>query len=1300
MKVLSCISLLGLAWGEVITLARGTPTINEITLVKKDGQTTALTSCHFHGGDQFCVDGQGNEGSIVPPPTNTADAPTEYTGCHNHGEDVFCRYNGEEVEFQVKSETTDDAHDHDDHEEDEHDEHDDHDHETGTPTDVETSKVTGCHFHGDDFFCTDSQGKEGSIVPAPNKDNAPTEYSECHSHGSNMFCLHEGKEVQFITSEDSSHDHEAEETGKTGKNCHFHAGVEHCEDDHLKDVKCDRVDRDYNITLRIGLLFVILVTSGLGSFGPMCLKSLFNLDLEGITITVIKQFGTGIIISTAFVHLITHAQLLWSNPCLALRVKYEPTGSALTMAGIFVAFLIEFIAHRTLVSRTENYKTVDTEEATKDVSDQGSVGSPSLISLHGISSKDKISVFIMEAGIVFHSILIGITLVVASDAFFITLFIVIVFHQFFEGLALGSRIVGLKNTTLTTRLIMALIFALITPIGMAIGIGTLKKFNGNDPSTLIALATLNSFSAGVLLWTGLIEMWSQDWLHGYLSNASFIKTGRDHGLAVRLLNLEEVNPEIEFTSEVFNDNDYMPLSSAGKGVGDDLSPELKIALPSGEVNPATSEIASLVIVCQDVDVPIPNPITHLFAYDIPISKTSFKQGELNGTNTPEDFKFGKSSLGNVGYIGPRPIPGHGDHRYIFQVFAINEKATKEFRDSPTKPDLSRCIKRGVECTNNRIKKKTGPKGSRQKTNNFTIIGDGSHMQSIPMISSGSSSISPPQSQLLLQQSQSSSSSSTSPPQINQYTSPPHLGLYPGGEPFIFKYPLSTILKYLDIYQKMFYGIWPVLNTNNLIYQLVSINFHEGMTRESSIIYTQVLAICGAISMQVTFLTEKAKLIQGQGIDAESCIKECISIREKYNHKLDLNDNILTTSLFLYEYYINTSAGTKAAMLYLREAISMAQIMGLHDPATYNTKSTAEIHRLRKLYYMLMITERYMCIEDGLPVILEACVPFPTLEDEEYPDLLSGFAELLKLFSVPDKSFFDKMVQLKKSSSSMEFLANFFHETSTPPSERWLVDVDKRLDNIKVLNFISDIQKVNILLSKHWMKSLNWHIAYKNGLLNKDRDDDNSLSLAYPKTIAYEFLKSVTNLPIFAFESNGPGVVVKLLEIAHGLADSINDMAIVRENYNSIPIHDALHSIFTLIAKFKTEVTLPTELYRRIETMVNSYSVPRPIGYLEEISSESDQSEDQSYSRFKDTFDDDFITKLNDSVFNNPQEPFPFEEGELENTNDPKEIYNRITRRLTPQQMETFEYLLASTVSPRMTPSPIVQGFEHNAHFRT
>lgn len=36
------------------------------------------------------------------------------------------------------------------------------------------------------------------------------------------------------------------------------------------------------------------------------------------------------------------------------------------------------------------------------------------------------------------------------------------------------------------------------------------------------------------------------------------------------------------------------------------------------------------------------------------------------------MRFLRADLGHRGYAGPRPIPGHGPHRYRFQVFAIDE----------------------------------------------------------------------------------------------------------------------------------------------------------------------------------------------------------------------------------------------------------------------------------------------------------------------------------------------------------------------------------------------------------------------------------------------------------------------------------------------------------------------------------------------------------------------------------------------------------------------------------------------------
>lgn len=59
---------------------------------------------------------------------------------------------------------------------------------------------------------------------------------------------------------------------------------------------------------------------------------------------------------------------------------------------------------------------------------------------------------------------------------------------------------------------------------MGIGIGVLKNFNGNDRSTIVAIGTLDAFSAGILAWVGIVEMWAADWVFGDLRNAGMVKT--------------------------------------------------------------------------------------------------------------------------------------------------------------------------------------------------------------------------------------------------------------------------------------------------------------------------------------------------------------------------------------------------------------------------------------------------------------------------------------------------------------------------------------------------------------------------------------------------------------------------------------------------------------------------------------------------------------------------------------------------------------------------------------------------------
>lgn len=89
--------------------------------------------------------------------------------------------------------------------------------------------------------------------------------------------------------------------------------IRHCVDANGNTVEgtCEAVSRDYNIPLRIGLVFAILATASIGVFGPIFL-SLGRFKSGSIVMSVVKQFGTGVIISTALVHVgrrIEHEQI-------------------------------------------------------------------------------------------------------------------------------------------------------------------------------------------------------------------------------------------------------------------------------------------------------------------------------------------------------------------------------------------------------------------------------------------------------------------------------------------------------------------------------------------------------------------------------------------------------------------------------------------------------------------------------------------------------------------------------------------------------------------------------------------------------------------------------------------------------------------------------------------------------------------------------------------------------------------------------------------------------------------------------
>jgi phosphatidylethanolamine-binding protein (PEBP) family uncharacterized protein len=140
--------------------------------------------------------------------------------------------------------------------------------------------------------------------------------------------------------------------------------------------------------------------------------------------------------------------------------------------------------------------------------------------------------------------------------------------------------------------------------------------------------------------------------------------GRRAGIERSIANRPELAPTgtstITLTSTSFRPDGEIPLRHAGRWYGDNVSPQLAWTRP-----PVRTK--ALLVVVEDIDVPMKDPIIHLAALLDPTLRT-VSEGELNRRKTAPGVRL----LDPRGYQGPAALPGHGEHHYVFHLFALDQ----------------------------------------------------------------------------------------------------------------------------------------------------------------------------------------------------------------------------------------------------------------------------------------------------------------------------------------------------------------------------------------------------------------------------------------------------------------------------------------------------------------------------------------------------------------------------------------------------------------------------------------------------
>ncbi|KAF9483627.1 Zinc/iron permease [Pholiota conissans] len=167
-----------------------------------------------------------------------------------------------------------------------------------------------------------------------------------------------------------------------------------------------------------------------------------------------------------------------------------------------------------------------------------------------------IGILVLQMGIMIHSLVIGMTLAIASGSEFTSLTTAIIFHQLFEGLSLGIRIAALpdahreegteatvaalqestddveagrsegerKPFSLCRRMpdvhwfkpTLSFLFGITTPFGMALGmvLWPVKTPTGGAAKMLVVQGVMSAISAGMLIYAATVEMLAADFVFG------------------------------------------------------------------------------------------------------------------------------------------------------------------------------------------------------------------------------------------------------------------------------------------------------------------------------------------------------------------------------------------------------------------------------------------------------------------------------------------------------------------------------------------------------------------------------------------------------------------------------------------------------------------------------------------------------------------------------------------------------------------------------------------------------------------
>lgn len=238
------------------------------------------------------------------------------------------------------------------------------------------------------------------------------------------------------------------------------------------------------------------------------------------------------------------------------------------------------------------------------------------------------------------------------------------------------------------------------------------------------------------------------------------------------------------------------------------------------------------------------------------------------------------------------------------------------------------------------------------------------------------------------------------------------------------------------------------------------------------------------------------------------LQEAIRVRKSFNFTGNPSIWSVITSFFFFGSYFCLDAQS-TAWFHLREATTLALILGMNEESSYRTADIIENSRRRRLYWLLFVTERAYALQQHRPLTLYATINLPTLDDDPAESMeINGFLHLVNLFRPFDDTFVG--VWNKTSSNTV--------------NTDWLARMQQQLsDALPVYLQSTESQAVDLRCSQQWLRTMIWQLSISHGFLSSAAAD-NAMSFKFPIEISRDLIAATSQFSQQAMEVHGIGLV--------------------------------------------------------------------------------------------------------------------------------------------------------------------------------